>query len=205
MFIFRQQTVRLDDERYEEIKAEVIDMYEECDLHNFPLDAFAIAETLHYKVTPYSKLSQEKLKECLSLTEDGCSELVLNPETGIYEYHIYYNDLNGMNAGRIQFTVMHEIGHIRLGHLDDDFDKSDTIKEAEANFYAAYSIAPPPMVDQYECETPEEVCERFNTSYEMGYNALVRCQKWLRHSKFYEDYEVHMLGLFENKDHQLAI
>ncbi|WP_182279631.1 hypothetical protein [Blautia intestinalis] len=48
--------VRLANERYEEIKADIIDMFEECDVHTFPLNAFDIAETLHYNVVPYSSL-----------------------------------------------------------------------------------------------------------------------------------------------------
>ena len=45
MIILRQHRgVRLANERYEEIKADIIDMFEECDVHTFPLNAFDIAE-----------------------------------------------------------------------------------------------------------------------------------------------------------------
>ena len=42
---------------------------------------------------------------------------------------IYYNDKK--DAGRIRFTILHEIGHFVLGHLQ----QSD-LAESEANFFA---------------------------------------------------------------------
>ena len=42
---------------------------------------------------------------------------------------------------RIRFTIMHEIGHIVLDHTEH----SD-LAESEANFFAKYALAPPPLV-----------------------------------------------------------
>lgn len=112
MIILRQHRgVRLANERYEEIKADIIDMFEECDVHTFPLNAFDIAETLHYNVVPYSSLPVEKRIECHCISKDGCSELDYNQETGMYTYNIYYNDSSDIDDSRVHFTIMHEIGH----------------------------------------------------------------------------------------------
>jgi hypothetical protein len=188
--------VRLRNERYEEIKADIIDMYEECEVHVFPLDAFEIADKLRYNVFPYSQLPLEKRAECRNLSKDGCSELDLNPATGMYEYNIFYNDAVGTLDSRIQFTIMHEIGHIRLGHLDDDSDKPEDEMESEANFYAAYGIAPPPMIDFFDCESPEDISECFHISAEMSGYAYQRYRQWLRCGVYYKDYEIHMINLF---------
>lgn len=196
MIFLQRRGVRLENERYEEIKADIIDMYEECEVHEFPINAFEIAAKLRYNVIPYSQLPLEKKAECRSLSKDGCSELDYNPATGMYEYNIYYNDAIGTMDSRIQFTVMHEIGHIRLGHLDDDSDKDEDTMESEANFYAAYSIAPPPMINQYHCTSAEDLCKYFNTSGEMSYYAYERYTKWLRCGIYYKDYEIHLMSLF---------
>ena len=171
-------------------------MYEECEVHEFPINAFDIAKKLLYNVIPYSKLPVLQRAKCRALSKDGCSELTINEATGMYEYNIYYNDEVSMLDSRIQFTIMHEIGHIRLGHLDEDADKDEATKESEANFYASYSIAPPPMVDCYHVESPIELSIRFNTSGEMAWYAYERYTKWLNCSNFYTDYEIHMMSLF---------
>lgn len=196
MIFLQRRGVRLENERYEEIKADIIDMYEECEVHEFPINAFEIAAKLRYNVIPYSKLSPEKRAECRALSKDGCSELDLNPVTGMYEYNIYYNDAIGTMLSRIQFTIMHEVGHIRLGHLDDDSDKDEDTMESEANFYAAYSIAPPPMINQYHCTSADDLCRYFNTSDEMSGYAYERYLKWLKCGIYYKDYEIHLMSLF---------
>ena len=196
MILLQQQGVYLDHSRYEEIKADIIDMYEECEVHSFPLNAFEIAAKLQYNVIPYSKLPLAKKLECLSTSKDGCSELDLNPTTGMYEYNIYYNDMLPISVSRVHFTIMHEIGHIRLGHLDDDIDKDEATKESEANFYAYYSIAPPPMVNEYKCESPEDLNQYFNTSDEMSLYAYQKYLKWLDCGRYYKDYEIHLMSLF---------
>lgn len=196
MIFLPRRGIRLEHERYEEIKADIIDMYEECEVHEFPINAFDIAEKLRYNVIPYSQLSLEKHTECRTLSKDGCSELDYNETTGMYEYNIYYNDAVDMLHSRIQFTIMHEVGHIRLGHLDDDAGKNEAVKESEANFYASYSIAPPPMINQYHCESPDDLCRYFNTSGEMSGYAYERYLKWLNCGIYYKDYEIHLMSLF---------
>lgn len=196
MISLSRRGVRLEHERYEEIKADIIDLFEECDVHHYPLDVFDIAAQLHYRVIPYSALPELKRMQCRFLSQDGCSELVYNSSTQMYEYNIYYNDSLGIVQSRIYFTILHEIGHIRLGHLDYDTDKTDIIKESEANFYAGYIIAPPPLVGRFSCRSPRELGRRFNTSSEAADYAYDRYLKWLSCGRYYKDYEIHLLELF---------
>ena len=57
--------------RYEEIKVLVAEMYEECGVHNYPIDPFFIAEQLCYVLQPYSELSPEKLEEAFGESDEG--------------------------------------------------------------------------------------------------------------------------------------
>ncbi len=196
MIIMSRRGVRLEHKRYEEIKADIIDLFEECDVHHYPLNVFDIAKKLHYNVIPYSALPELKRAQCRLLSQDGCSELDINPDTHMYEYNIYYNDSLSIVQSRIYFTILHEIGHIRLGHLDDDIDKADIIKESEANFYAGYIIAPPPLVGRFSCNSPRDLCRRFKTSDEVAGYAYDRYLKWLTCGRYYKDYEIHLLELF---------
>ena len=46
----------LSDSQYENIKENVVDMYEECGLTAYPIDCMEIARRLNYRLVPYSKL-----------------------------------------------------------------------------------------------------------------------------------------------------
>lgn len=48
-------------QRYEQIKHEVVDMYEECEISTFPIDCFDIASKLYYILVPYSKLNDHQV------------------------------------------------------------------------------------------------------------------------------------------------
>ena len=49
-------------QRYEQIKHEVVDMYEECEIRTFPIDCFEIANRLYYILVPYSQLNDHQLR-----------------------------------------------------------------------------------------------------------------------------------------------
>ena len=61
---------------------------------------------------------------------------------------VVYNERK--NYGRVNHTIMHEIGHIVLGHTED----SD-LAEAEVSFFAKYALAPPILINKLKLETPE--------------------------------------------------
>ena len=94
---------------------------------------------------------------------------------------------------RIRFTIMHEIGHIVLDHTEH----SD-LAESEANFFAKYALAPPPLVHKYKPEDYCELAEIFQLSQECAMNAMKFYHRWLRYGpRNYLDYEIVLLDLFD--------
>lgn len=180
----------LSDDRYEVIKQEVVDMYEDCELTTYPIDCFEIARRLNYKLIPYSRLSGKKLIAAMQISTDGFHVLVEEKATGMFRWVIFYNDACCWERQR--WTILHEIGHIRLDHTQE----SD-LAETEANFFAKYSIAPPPLVHIAHCEDYVDIANKFDMSLQAAYYAMNYYQKWLQYGPIdFEPNEVRMLRLF---------
>ena len=183
--------------RYEEIKVLVAEMYEECGVHNYPIDPFFIADQLCYVLRPYSELSPEKLEEAFGESDEGYSKWEFFPEIG-FRLVIYYNDMI-LTDGRIRWTLFHEIGHAYLGHHEhknpDEWLKK--IEEEEADFFAKIAIAPPVLIYKLNCDCPSAVAHRFETSLQAADYIFVSYQKWLEHGPhYYTDYEMQILRMF---------
>ena len=177
----------------DEVKQDVADMFEECDIHTWPIDCFEIARKLHYVLRPYSSLSPEALTE----DPDGYSKVEMNPITGMYQYVIYYNDASG-NEGRIRWTVFHEIGHIYRGHHDNPDDSNSEIEEAEADLFAKYAIAPLPLIRYLKLTRPEEIQDTFCTSLEASYNIMDYFWKRVQYGpRNMESFEIQIIRLFQ--------
>lgn len=145
----------LSNERYEELKKLVVEMFEEAEVNSLPIDCFYIAKKLHYVLRPYSQLDIEAYLDAMDISVEGYSQVEENPVTGMYEYVIYYNDMN-FDINHQRFTIFHEIAHCYLGHHDEEQNTwNEQIEEAEANFFAKYAMAPPPLINHYR----ERICE----------------------------------------------
>lgn len=189
--------MKLIGKKCEEIKREVVFMYEETGIDTCPIDCFELARRLHYVLRPYSSLSTEGRAEALMTDPDGYSKVEENPITGMLQYVIYFNDLTITNTGRIRMTVFHEIGHCYLGHHDHPDDSLSELEEAEAKFFAKYAIAPPPLINVKNCEDMWDIQDQFNTSLEASQNIFVYFQKWILFGpRGYAEFEIHLLELF---------
>ena len=188
---------KMSNSRYEEIKQLILEMYEETGIDTCPIDPFEIARRLKYVVRPYSELSIDDWMWAESKSDEGFSRPELNPETGMYEYVIYYNDSEfDHTEGNIRWTIFHEIGHIYLGHHDNPLGNEEA-EEDEANFFAKYAMCPPPLLHVTHCENALDVYNRFNTSDEFAGYAFAYYQTWLnRGPTDYLAYEVKLLALF---------
>jgi hypothetical protein len=58
--------IRLSDERYEEIKQIVVQMYEEYDISCVPINGFEIANKMSIKVVPYSAYPESSPYLCVN-------------------------------------------------------------------------------------------------------------------------------------------
>lgn len=103
--------MRLEDEQYEEIKRTVIDTFSLYGIRCIPISAFEMATKMGIKVIPYSALSEEKRSAAMRESKDGFSI----GSSQSQEWMIFYNDACE-SYGRINQTIMHEIGHYAMGH-----------------------------------------------------------------------------------------
>ena len=138
------------------------------------------------KIIPYSAIPFTKRSLLFKKSKDGfCVEKALG------EWYIYYND--EMDYGRINNTIMHEIGHIVLDHSEDS-----ELAEKEVRFFAKYALVPPVLVQKLKLNDPYDIAYVFDVSLEAAYYALSYYRKWLQYSSNdYTDYEVKLLHLFE--------
>ena len=177
-------SIRLSDERCEEINQEVVNLFERYNINCVPISGFEIASKMGIKVMPYSSKAGEAKKLCLKESEDGFSI-----RRGS-KWYIFYND--DKQFGRINNTMLHEIGHIVLDHTEDS-----ELAEKEVKFFAKYALVPPVLVHKLKLTSPEKISETFDVSYEAAYYALVYYNKWLHYSgKYYKPYEEQLLALF---------
>ena len=181
--------MRLRNEQYEEIKQTVIETFAAYDIKSIPISAFEMAVKMGISVVPYSSLNSKRRKSAMAFSTDGYSI-----ETGS-TWTIFYND-SCANYGRINHTIMHEIGHFAMGHTDDGDEEE---KEAEAKFFAKYALAPPPLIHNMVWPiNTETIMLTFDISYQAAEIAYKYYQNWLKYGgQYYTDYEEKMLELFK--------
>lgn len=179
--------MRLSNDVYEEIKNVVIESFLEYDIKTIPISAFEMAIKMGITVIPYSALSEKKQRAAFKISEDGYSV-----EKNNGEWIIYYNDFCS-SYGRINHTIMHEIGHYALGHIQEGEQE-----EAEAKFFAKYALAPPPLIHCIKTGiNAESIADTFDISYEAAVYAYQYYRNWLRYGGHdYTEYEIKMLELF---------
>ena len=176
---------RLSSQRCEQIKEIVVEAFEYLDIKSVPISGFEIATKLGAEIVPYSTLSDEVREVALITSEDGFVARANGKWT------IYYNETKGF--GRINYTLIHESGHIVLDHSE-----ASELAEAEANFFAKYAIAPPPLIHKFKLKTPQEIHNIFDISLEAAEYAYNYYRKWLTYgNKDYTDYEIRLLQLFK--------
>ena len=185
---------KFSDARYEEIKKEVLFMFEESGIDTYPIDPFVIAKRLNYRIIPYSTLTAEDYLAAVFTSNEGYSHVEQRSD-GMFEYAIYYND-DGRVSGNIRWTIFHELGHITLGH-HDNAPGNEQNEEDEADFFAKYAIAPPPLINATKCEDAFDICMTFKASETAANYIYEYFMKWKKYGPSnYLPYEKELLGLF---------
>ena len=178
--------LKLSDERCEEIKKIVVNMFVEYSITCVPINGFEIAQKMGIIVVPYSSRGYKKYCILMEHSEDGFCTLIDG------QWHIFYNNLT--NYGRINNTILHEIAHIVLDHKEPS-----ELAEKEAKFFAKYALVPPVLVHRLKLSTAEAIKEIFEVSDEASIYALNYYKKWLRFGGFdYKDYEVVLIQQFDS-------
>lgn len=162
-------------------------MFVKYDVACVPVNGFELATKMGIKIIPYSAFPESKQWLLIKKSEDGFSV-----ERNIGEWYIYYN--NKKDYGRINNTIMHEIGHIVLDHSEDS-----ELAEKEVKFFAKYALVPPVLVHKLKLDNPNDISEIFDVSFEAACYAYSYYKKWLQYgSSDYTDYEITLLNLFQS-------
>lgn len=182
-------------EQCDEVKKRVVEMFEECEIDSYPIDPFDIAAKLHYILVPYSSLSAEGVMKAMDMSDDAFSQVEFKEEIGMFRYVIYYNDWT--SPRRIRWTLSHEIGHCYLGHHERPDDSMAKTEEAEANLFAKYTLAPPPLIHVLRLTSPADVARIFDMTDVAASNSFSYYRKWLRYGpRNFTDFEIQLLHMF---------
>ena len=158
--------------RYEEIKEAVAGLFRYCGVRSFPIVPEDIATTLGYEVIMYSQLDPASRMQVQAVYGDAFKFDLVNGSRGTV-HRIYVND--SRPQGRQRFSLLHEIGHIVLGHR-----QPSDVAEAEADFFAKFAIAPPSLVEIAHPADYLELAHLFDLSIECGSNSWNYYRKWAR-------------------------
>lgn len=164
--------MRLPGFRYEQIKGRVTNLYKWCGCDTIPVNPLMIAEKLDVAVIRYSSLGEDGEAAALKKSPNGFKFLLEKPD-GSCKRYVYFNDRQ--SVGRCRFTLLHEIGHIVLGHLQES-----EVAEAEANFFAKFAIAPPSLVHIIRPADYMDISDAFGLSEECALNSWNYYHRWLR-------------------------
>ncbi len=126
-------------------------------------DIFQIVNSFpNIVVHTYTELAQKFRMSFGEVLESVSSEYgftIRSRRTGKSE--IYYNDRKGIYT--IKFTLAHELGHIVLGHVDDD-----DVSRKEASCFARNLLCAVPIVDELEIETVGDLIYVFEVGKPMA-------------------------------------
>lgn len=179
--------MRLEDDRYEEIKRTISELYCDYEISAIPISVERLASKMNILLVPYSEFDSEKREALLRASEDGFSFYNSDKK----QFSIYYND-SKRTRQRIRFTIMHEIGHIALGH-----GQSCDRTESEADFFARNALAPLPLLIVNNIRSVEEIAEIFNISFECSKNVYRTLNRRLECGLIgFLDYEIEIITLF---------
>ena len=180
------------DKRYEEIKQVVADLYERYSITTIPVDPYGLAKRMGITLVPYSTLKESVRSEVNQAYKDGFKYLLEDLDIGEGTWYVWYDD--EQSDERIRFTILHEIGHIVLGHLQES-----ELAELEANFFAKFAIAPPILVNIIAPTDYVDIANAFGLSAECAYYSMNYYLKWKAYGGD-APYSHQLIRLFTDED-----
>lgn len=172
--------------KYKEVEVLVAKLYKELQIKTLPIDPFEIIKNRGYKLIPLSQLGEEFCGEFLNGDIDAFS--LFNPQNN--EFIIIYDDDKPFL--RLRFTLMHEVGHIELGHMGES-----ELARKLADYFAGYSLAPTPLMNHFNCDSVESIMAKFQVSKPCAEARSDRYFNWLLYcEKPKQKHEKEILELF---------
>lgn len=139
-------------EQYEYIEESILDTFEAAGINCFPINVFELCHKLKIKLLKYSEYPEI----LIDYTEDAFNFFIPKKQ----EFIIVYND--AIESARLNFTIMHEIGHIQLGHAKSKLTESE--KETEADTFAQKALAPIGVIIRLGLKTDVQISSLFKVS-----------------------------------------
>lgn len=178
--------LKIPNEMYENVAKTAVKLYVDLNITETPIEPLDIAKRKGFIVKPYSKLSDDKSSYVKNRDINGMSYYYAK----IGKYVILYDD-SCVSAFQ-RFTVMHEIGHILLGHKQES-----ELANQMANYFAAYSLAPSPLIGLFNCADASDIMREFDVSKPCAEICIKRYMNWRDYGGELRDYEKKLLKLFK--------
>lgn len=178
--------------RYKFINNQVLNLYSKLPYIRFPLDVYGLIEYIpncrYMSYQDFAKLNNCSLEDVIQLCES---------KSGCTHYDILHNrylilcnrSTNGNNnIGRQRWTCGHEIGHVVCNHLpvsaygklseNNLLTISDELYELEADYFAATVLAPFPLYEMMNINSPSDIQTAFGLSGEASVNRYQHYLRW---------------------------
>ena len=153
----------------------ILDTYRDCLIISLPFNCVEALQVKGYSVYSYSYL-KSKNSELWELCRTYSDDAFHVKGTNI----IAYNDEKPI--ARIRFSLMHELGHIVLGHDNTCQDQED-----EADYFASCILAPRIMIHHQialskkgDIVTANDIHDHFQISIAASNRALTDYHKWFQ-------------------------
>ena len=177
MSLLRENKIPIDP-RFSYVTEKAYDFLLEYGYNRFPISPFQVLEDLSDFVTclPWSEAKKIlKSSDPFHLHETNAEARTIRPRSD-GKYYIVYDDVQVSSNARIAWTIMHEIGHIVLGHLTDFgetaldrgglTEKKYGVLEIEAHYFAAEFLMPTALLKFFSEITVDEIVLLFGVSEE---------------------------------------
>ena len=147
--------------RYDQIDKAVLDMFEKADVKTMPLPILDLGKKLNCVFISYGALGTLCYRVLVEISKDAFLLCFRFSEKTI----ILFNDRS--NSARINYSIMHEIAHLVLGH-----SVHCPLAEKEANYFAQRALCPIELLEHYNINDAKSISEIFGVSSEFAKNRL---------------------------------
>lgn len=195
--------------RYAQARDAAWELLIDCHITDLPVDPASICKHYGYRLISYrngrAAIAALGLYDLITRSDGFC---VHHND----KYYIFYDDT--MPRERQRFTIAHELGHIRLGHLvqnqhttiNREPSAHDDLTEMQANWFAARILAPSCVLHSIHALTPTEISRVCDISITSA-TFRARCMKLLeqKHRFFAHQLEKQVAKQFESYVRRICI
>lgn len=164
----------------------------ELDIHELPVDPFDVAKCLEIPVISYKEAREAGFASAVDniLREKAKADAFCYRKK---ENYIIFYDESCPIPRRINFTIAHELGHIRLDHFKQDgyytryqINKKGDKKEMAADSFAGELLRPPVLLALAGIETTDDIqlcCNITASAANAARKAISQLRPFLYHNR----------------------